>query len=184
MLPFFTESFGNPSSSHDFGGAAAGAVAEARREVQTLLGGEHADEIVFTSGATEANNTALCQALQREGRDELIVSAVEHPAVLAVCADLEKRRGLRIHRIGVDGRGRLDIPAYRRALGPNTALASIMWANNGTGTIFPVAELAKAAHEVGALFHSDATQAVGGSAAAAQESRTFRASSDWGRRRH
>jgi cysteine desulfurase len=161
MLPFFTQSFGNPSSSHDFGGVAAGAIAEARRQVQALLGGEHADEIVFTSGATEANNTALRQALQREDRDELIVSAVEHPAVLAVCADLEKHCGVRVCRIGVDGRGRLDIPAYRSALGPKTALASIMWANNETGTIFPVAELAKMAHVAGALFHSDATQAVG-----------------------
>jgi cysteine desulfurase len=161
MLPFFTQSFGNPSSSHDFGGAAAGAIAEARRQVQALLGGEQVDEIVFTAGATEANNTALRQALQREDRDELIVSAVEHPAVLSVCADLEKHRGFRVCRIGVDGRGRLDIPTYRRALGPRTALASIMWANNETGTIFPVAELAKMAHEAGALFHSDATQAVG-----------------------
>jgi cysteine desulfurase len=161
MLPFFSQSFGNPSSSHDFGCAAAGAIAEARRQLQALLGGRHADEIVFTAGATEANNTALRQALQREDRDELIVSAVEHPAVLAVCADLEKHCGVRVCRIGVDGRGRLDIPAYRRALGPRTALASIMWANNETGTIFPVAELAKMAHEAGALFHSDATQAVG-----------------------
>ena len=161
MLPSFTQRFGNPSSSHDFGVVAAGAVAEARRQMQTLLGGERADEIVFTAGATEANNTALRQALQREDRDELIVSAVEHPAVLAVCADLEKHCGVRVCRIGVDGRGRLDIAAYRRALGPRTAMASIMWANNETGTIFPVAELAKAAHEAGALFHSDATQAVG-----------------------
>jgi len=161
MLPFFTQSFGNPSSSHDFGSVAAGAIAEARRQVQSLLGGGHADEIVFTGGATEANNTALRQALPREGRDELIVSAVEHPAVLAVCADLEKHRALRVRRIGVDGRGRLDVPAYRSALGPRTALASIMSANNETGTIFPVAELAKMAHEAGALFHSDATQAVG-----------------------
>jgi cysteine desulfurase len=161
MLPFFTQSFGNPSSSHDFGGLAAGAVAEARRQAQALLGGEHADEIMFTAGATEANNTALRQALQREDRDELIVSAVEHPAVLAVSAELEKHCGVRVRRIGVDGCGRLDIPAYRRALGPRTALASIMWANNETGTIFPVAELAEMAHEAGALFHSDATQAVG-----------------------
>jgi cysteine desulfurase len=161
MLPFFTQSFGNPSSSHDFGSVAAGAIAEARRQVQALLGGGHADEIVFTAGATEANNTALRQALQRDDRDELIVSAVEHPAVLAVCADLEKHWGVRVCRIGVDGRGRLDILAYHRALGPRTALASIMWANNETGTIFPVAELAKMAHEAGALFHSDATQAAG-----------------------
>ena len=161
MLPFLTESFGNPSSSHDLGRAAARAVAAARRQILALLGGEHEEEIVFTAGATEANNAALRQALGREARDEVVVSAVEHPAVLAVCAGLEQSHGRRVHRIGVDRRGRLDVAAYRRALGRRTALASIMWANNETGTIFPVAELADLAHEAGALFHSDATQAVG-----------------------
>jgi len=161
MLPFFGHSFGNPSSGHDFGSAAAAALSGARRQVKALLGAEHEQEIVFTAGATESNNAALLQALRREERNEVIVSAVEHPAILAVCADLEKHHGLRVHRIGVDGRGRLDVSAYRRALGCRTALVSIMWANNETGTIFPVAELAEMAHEAGALLHTDAVQAAG-----------------------
>jgi cysteine desulfurase len=161
MLPFFTQSFGNPSSAHDFGRAAAVAVATARRQVQTLIGAASDDEIVFTAGATEANNAALRQALRRESRNEVVTSAVEHPAVLAVLADLEKHNGLVIHRIGVDRFGRLDMPAYRAALSRRTALVSIMWANNETGTLFPIAELATLAHAVGAVFHTDAVQAAG-----------------------
>lgn len=161
MLPFFSQSFGNPSSGHDFGAAAAAALSQARRQVQALLGAEQEQEIVFTASATEANNAALLQALRREDRTEVIVSAVEHPAILGVVADQEKHHGIIVHRIGVDGRGRLDMSAYRRALSRKTALVSMMWANNETGTIFPVAELAGMAHEVGALFHSDAVQAAG-----------------------
>jgi cysteine desulfurase len=161
MLPFFTQSFGNPSSAHDFGRAAAVAGATARRQVQTLIGAASDDEIVFTAGATEANNAALRQALRRESRNEVVTSAVEHPAVLAVLADLEKHNGLVIHRIGVDRFGRLDMPAYRAALSRRTALVSIMWANNETGTLFPIAELATLAHAVGAVFHTDAVQAAG-----------------------
>lgn len=161
MLPFFSQSFGNPSSSHDFGKAAAAAVAYARRQVQVLLGAEHDTEIVFTAGATEANNAALLQALRREERNEVIVSSVEHPAILGVVADQEKHHGIVVHRIGVDGSGRLDVAAYRRALSTKTALVSIMWANNETGTVFPVPDLAAMAHEAGALFHTDAVQAAG-----------------------
>lgn len=161
MLPFFTQSFGNPSSTHDFGRAAAAAVAAARRQVQALTGAASEDEIVFTAGATEANNAALRQALRRENRNEVVTSAVEHPAVLAVLADLEKHNGLVIHRIGVDRFGRLDMPAYRAALSRRTALVSMMWANNETGTLFPVPELATLAHAVGAVFHTDAVQAAG-----------------------
>jgi cysteine desulfurase len=161
MLPFFTQSFGNPSSVHDFGRAASAAVAAARRQVQALIGAASEDEIVFTASATEANNAALRQALRRESRNEVVVSAVEHPAVLAVIADLEKHNGLVIHRIGVDAFGRLDLPAYRRVLSRRTALVSMMWANNETGTVFAVPELAAMAHAVGAVFHTDAVQAAG-----------------------
>ena len=161
MLTFLTQSFGNPSSGHDFGKAAAAALSIARQQVAALIGAADDDEIVFTSGATEANNTALVQALERGERSEVIVSAVEHAAILAVCADLERYNGIKVHRIGVDGRGRLDIAAYRRTLSRRTALVSFMWANNETGTLFPVAELAEMAHEAGALFHTDATQAAG-----------------------
>jgi cysteine desulfurase len=161
MLPFFTQSFGNPSSSHDFGRAAASTMALARRQVQSLIGAASEDEIVFTAGATEANNAALRQAMRRESRNEVVVSAVEHPAILAVVADLEKHHGLVVHRIGVDAAGRLDMSAYRDALNKRTALVSMMAANNQTGTVFPIGELAALAHEVGAIFHTDAVQAAG-----------------------
>jgi cysteine desulfurase len=161
MLPFFSEQFGNASSAHAFGSDVAGAVREARRSVQALIGAAFDHEIVFTSGGTEADNTAMLSALAvQEGRDEIVTTAVEHPAVLSLVDELG-RRGVRSHLIPVDTRGRLDIEAYRRALGPRTAIASVMWANNETGTIFPVEFLAKMAHSAGALFHTDAVQAVG-----------------------
>jgi cysteine desulfurase len=161
MLPYFSQSFANPSSSHGLGREAAAALSSARRQVQVLLGASEAREIVFTSGATEADSTALQQALHCDGRNEIIVSAVEHPAILNAAANLERQHGLRVHRIGVDHQGRLDLAAYGRALSRRTALVSIMWANNETGTLFPVPELAQMAHAAGALFHSDAVQAAG-----------------------
>ncbi|TCT07861.1 cysteine desulfurase NifS [Aquabacter spiritensis] len=162
MLPFFTEQFGNASSAHAFGSEVAGALRQARRALQGLIGAAAEPEIVFTSGGTEAINTAILSALAvQDGREEVVTTCVEHPAVLTLLDHLEATRGLRIHRIGVDHEGRLDIDAYRRALGPRTALASVMWANNETGTLFPVVALAEMAHTVGALFHTDAVQAAG-----------------------
>ncbi|MBW7962575.1 cysteine desulfurase NifS [Bradyrhizobium sp. BR 10261] len=161
MLPFFSDQFGNASSAHAFGSDVAQAVREARRSVQGLVGAAFDHEIVFTSGGTESDNTAILSALSvQEGRDEIVTTAVEHPAVLSLVEDLA-RRGIKSHLIPVDRRGRLDIEAYRRALGPRTAIASVMWANNETGTIFPVEFLAKMARSAGALFHTDAVQAVG-----------------------
>lgn len=162
MLPYFTEQFGNASSMHAFGAEVGGALKQARQQLQALLGAEYDHEIVYTSGGTEADNAAILSALETQiGRDEIITSAVEHPAILSLVAHLEKTRGVKVHVIGVDARGRLDLDAYRAALGPKTAIVSIMWANNETGTIFPVEELARLAHEAGALFHTDAVQAVG-----------------------
>jgi cysteine desulfurase len=162
MLPYFTEHFGNPSSQHGFGTPAAEAVRAAREQVRALVGAELSHEIVFTSGGTESGNAAILSALETQaGRDEVIVSAVEHPAVLALVQYLAKQHGIVVRTIGVDGKGRLDMDAYRAALGPKTAIASIMWANNETGTIFPVAGLAALAHAAGALFHTDAVQAAG-----------------------
>ena len=161
MLPYFTEHFGNASSQHGFGTAAGEAVRAAREKVRALIGAEHSHEIVFTSGGTESDNAAILSALETQaGRNEVIVSAAEHHAVLAQVQHLAKR-GVTVRTIPVDGKGRLDTGAYRAALGPQTAIASIMWANNETGTIFPVAELAALAHEAGALFHTDAVQAAG-----------------------
>ncbi|MBC9876486.1 cysteine desulfurase NifS [Bradyrhizobium sp. INPA01-394B] len=161
MLPFFSDQFGNASSVHAFGSDVAQAVREARRSVQGLIGAAFDHEIVFTSGGTESDNTAILSALAvQEGRDEVVTTAVEHPAVLSLVEDLA-HRGIKSHLIPLDTRGRLDIEAYRRALGPRTAIASVMWANNETGTIFPVEFLAKMARSAGALFHTDAVQAVG-----------------------
>ena len=162
MLPYFTELFGNASSKHSYGAEVAGAVRAARQQIVQLIGAGSGDEIVFTSGGTESDHAAILSALETQtGRDEIIVSAVEHPAVLALCDHLEKTRNIKIKRIGVDAQGRLDIQAYHDALSPKTAIASIMWANNETGTLFPVERLAAMAREAGALFHTDAVQAVG-----------------------
>lgn len=162
MLPYFTEQFGNASSMHAFGAEVGGALRTAREQVQALLGAEYDHEIVFTSGGTESDNTAILSALETQtGRNEIVTTRVEHPAVLTLCDWLEKSRGVKVHSIGVDAKGRLDVDAYRKALGPRTALASIMYANNETGTIFPIDRLAELAHEAGVLFHTDAVQAVG-----------------------
>jgi cysteine desulfurase len=162
MLPFLTEHFGNPSSTHGFGEPVAVALRQARRQICALLGAASEQEIVFTSGGTEADNTAIRSALESQPlRRKIVTSAVEHPAVLMLCEHLRVHHGMVVERIGVDSQGRLDRDAYRRALGPGVALVSMMWANNETGTIFPVEELAAEAHECGALFHTDAVQAVG-----------------------
>ncbi|WKA28567.1 cysteine desulfurase NifS [Bradyrhizobium roseum] len=162
MLPYFSEQFGNASSAHAFGSEVAGAVKRARSSLQALLGTAFDHEIVFTSGGTESNNAAILSALDtQDGRDEIVTTAVEHPAVLSLVEYLASSRGIRTHLIGVDAQGRLDLEAFRQALGPRTALASVMWANNETGTLFPVDRLATMAHEAGALFHVDAVQAVG-----------------------
>lgn len=162
MLPFFSEHFGNASSMHSFGAAVGSAVKEARKRVQELLSAEFDHEIIFSSGGTESDNTAILSALETQtGRDEVVTSTVEHPAVLGLCKHLTESRGIKVHYVPVDGRGRLDLDAYKQALGPKTAIVSIMWANNETGTLFPVEQLAELAHEAGALFHTDAVQAVG-----------------------
>src|SRR5271166_860044 len=131
MLPYFSEQFGNASSSHAFGSEVAGAVKQARRSLKALLGAAFDHEIVFTSGGTESDNAAIYSALETQvDRNEIVTTAVEHPAILSVLEHLEQTRAVTVHRIGVDGVGRLDIEAYERALGPRTALASVMWANN------------------------------------------------------
>ena len=162
MLPYFREHYANPSSMHGLGSEAATAVSAARDQVRSLLAAERESEIVFTSGGSESNNTAICSALEMQaGRDEIVTSSVEHPSVLALCAHLEKTGRAKVHRIPVDTQGNLNMGAYRNALSSRTALATIQWANNETGVIFPVETLASMTHQVGALFHTDAVQAVG-----------------------
>lgn len=162
MLPYLSTYFGNPSSKHAFGGHAAVALKRARARLQELLGAAQPHELTFTSGGTESNNAAILSALEAAPRRrEVVISAVEHPSVLSLCAWLHKYQGVRVHVVPVDCHGRLDIAAYRAALSDRVAVVSVMWANNETGVIQPVADLASLAKEVGALFHTDAVQAVG-----------------------
>lgn len=161
MLPFFSEQFGNPSSLHQFGDKVGRALKKARQQVQTLLGAEHDSEIIFTSCGTESDSTAILSALRAQPeRKEIITTVVEHPAVLTLCQHLEKD-GYKVHYLTVDKRGRLDMQRYKDLLSDRVAVVSVMWANNETGTLFPVEEMAVWAHEAGIMFHTDAVQAVG-----------------------
>ena len=161
MLPFFTEQFGNPSSLHNFGNRVGAALKKARQSVQTLLGAEHDSEIIFTSCGTESDSTAILSALKAQPeRKEIITTTVEHPAILTLCDQLATE-GYTVHKLAVDNRGRLDLEEYKALLSDNVAIVSIMWANNETGTLFPVVEMAQLADEAGILFHTDAVQIVG-----------------------
>lgn len=161
MLPFLSAQFGNPSSMHNFGNQVGLAIKRARQQVQSLLGAEHDSEIIFTSCGSESNTTAIFSALKLQAeRREIITTSVEHPAVLTVCEHLEKE-GYKVHRLKVDNKGRLDLVDYARLLSDNVAIVSVMWANNETGTLFPVEKMAEMAHAKGIMFHSDAVQVVG-----------------------
>ncbi|MDR0635012.1 MAG: cysteine desulfurase NifS [Azoarcus sp.] len=161
MLPFFTEHFGNPSSIHAFGANVGTALKEARQKIQALLGAQHDSEIVFTSCGTESDATAILSALRAQPeKNTVITTAVEHPAILNLCDWLEKE-GYIVHKLRVDRKGRLDLDEYRALLTPNVAIASVMWANNETGVLFPVEAMAEIAAARGTIFHTDAVQAVG-----------------------
>ncbi len=161
MLPFFTEQFGNASSMHNFGNRVGQALKKARQQIQTLLGAEHESEIIFTSCGTESDSTAILSALKcQPDRREIITTTVEHPAILTLCQHLEKE-GYTVHYLPVDGKGRLDLSDYLRVLTEKVAVVSVMWANNETGTLFPIQQMAALANEKGVLFHTDAVQAVG-----------------------
>ncbi|MBD1390712.1 cysteine desulfurase NifS [Neiella sp. HB171785] len=161
MLPFLTEHYGNPSSIHKFGDPVGKAIEVARTQVQQLIGAEHATEVIFTSCATEATSTAILSAVEAfPERKEIITSVVEHPATLQLCEHLQ-RKGYTIHWIGVDSKGRIDMEAYQNALSERVAIISLMWANNETGTIFPIRGMAEMAKKHGILFHTDAVQVAG-----------------------
>lgn len=162
LLPYLTEQYGNASSMHAFGNRVSKALKDARKQLQKLLGTRFDSEIVFTSCGTESDSTAILSALRANPeRKEIITSVVEHPAVLNLCEFLAKDQGYKVHWIEVDKQGRLDIEQYKSVLSENVAVVSIMWANNETGTIFPIQELAELAHPHGIMFHTDAVQAVG-----------------------
>ena len=161
MLPFFGDAFGNPSSIHSLGQEAKGAIEEARTKVAELIGAR-SEEIVFTSGGTEADNFALkgvAFANEHKG-NHIITTPIEHHAVLEVCKFLEKR-GFRITCLPVDKYGMVDPDDVKRAITAKTIIISVMHASNEVGTIEPVEEIGKIAQEAGVHFHSDAVQTVG-----------------------
>ncbi len=162
MLPFFGERFGNPSALGNARGRAAAAQVDAAKARIAALLDSVPEAVVLTAGASEANNLAICGVARRapKGRDEILISAIEHPSVRAA-AEAMREFGFRVGEIPVDHQGLVDLDALRDRVSERTALVSVMAANHEIGTIQPIAAAAEAAHAVGALFHSDATQAVG-----------------------
>jgi len=160
MLPYFTEYYGNPSSMHTFGGTVGRQINEARAKLADLLGASP-EEIVFTSCGTESDSTAIMAALRSNpDKKHIITSRVEHPAIKNLCEYLAKT-GYRVTFVPVDAKGRLDMDYLTHNLTDDTAIASFMWANNETGVIFPVDEIAGILSERDIIFHTDAVQAVG-----------------------
>jgi len=160
MLPYLREHFGNPPSSHAIGRRARAAVDTAREQLAALIEAEP-DEVYFTSGGTEANNLAIRGAAEAQpDRRGIVTSSLEHPAVAAVCAWLE-RQGWRVTRVGVDAGGCVRVGELAEAVRADTLLVTLMHSNNETGVLQPVAEAAHAARRMGALVHTDAAQSVG-----------------------
>jgi len=160
MRPFFCELYGNPSSMHIFGGQIGHEIRKAREQVAALLACDPG-EITFTSGGTESDNTAIKGVLSAQPqRRKVITTRVEHPAVLTVCRDLENL-GYTVVELAVDKQGRLDLAELEEQIDDDTALVSIMYANNETGVVFPIEEIAELVTDGGVVFHTDAVQAVG-----------------------
>jgi len=161
MLPFLSDLWGNPSSMHTFGGQTKKYVEAAREQVAALIGAADPQEITFTSCGSESNNLAIRGAAEAMDKPpHVITSKVEHAAVSGPCHYLEDR-GLRLTKLDVDAKGRLDVETLQREVKAGKSLASIMWANNETGVIFPVGLIGEMIHEFGGIFHSDGVQAVG-----------------------
>jgi len=163
MVPYLAREYFNPSSMYEPARKVAEAVRRARQQIARCFGNIRSNEIVFTSCATESNNTAIVGvAKANPQRRHIVTTAVEHPAVLEVCKEMQ-RGGYEVTFLPVDRHGNLNIKDFVRALRPDTLLVTIMHANNETGVIFPVAELARITKETdpGIVFHTDATQSVG-----------------------
>lgn len=160
MLPFLSDLWGNPSSMHTFGGQTARHIDKARAEVASLLGADPT-EIVFTSCGTESDNAAIRGAVEAfETRPRIITTRVEHPAVLSPCRHL-RDAGYNVVELGVDSGGDLHLDDLKTAVAGGPAFISIMWANNETGVVFPIEEIAEIVKSAGAALHVDAVQAVG-----------------------
>ena len=163
MLPYFTEVYGNPSSMYATGASAKKAVETARENIARNLGAEHASEIYFTSGGSESDNWAIkgvCRALKSKGKNHIITSKIEHHAVLHTL-DALKKEGFEVTYLDVYENGIVRVSDVEKAIRPETALVTIMYANNEIGTIQPIREIGKICREHGVLFHTDAVQAIG-----------------------
>jgi len=161
MLPFLTEHYGNPSSIHRFGSAVGERLTMAREQVANLIGATDPIEIIFTSCGTEGDNAAIRGMLEaRPNKRHIVTTQVEHPAVLGLCQHLEKK-GYRVTWLSVDENGGLDAEELRSALTDDTALVSVMWANNETGVIFPIEQIGAIVKAKGIPLHVDAVQAAG-----------------------
>jgi cysteine desulfurase len=160
MAPYFSDLYGNPSSMHFFGGQVEKELKTARGKLADLIGADP-DEIIYTSCGTESDNTAIWSALRtRPDKKHVITTRVEHPAINSLAHHL-RELGYRVTEVSVDGQGRLNMDHLTDAISSETAVISVMWANNETGVIFPVEEIAELANNRGVLFHTDAVQAVG-----------------------
>jgi cysteine desulfurase len=161
MLPYLSEYYGNPSSMHSFGGDVAKKIKEAREHVADLIGAASPEEIIFTSCGTESDGTAIRAAIESyPDKKHIVTSRVEHPAVKNLCETLSKK-GCRVTFVPVDHEGRLDVDYLLKDLNNDTAIVSLMWANNETGVIFPVEEISREVKDRGIVFHTDAVQAAG-----------------------
>lgn len=162
MLPCFNEYWGNPSSMHEDGQAAGELLAESRKKIAALIGADSERELFFTSCGSESDNWAIKGAARaaKNGRNRIVTSKIEHPAVIHTCEALEKE-GFEVIYVGVDENGIVKLDELRSAVNDKTALVTVMMANNEIGTIQPIAEIARIAHENGALCFTDAVQAVG-----------------------
>jgi cysteine desulfurase len=161
MRPFFTELYGNPSSIHRFGSQVGTKIGAARAQVAALIGAADPVEVIFTSCGTEGDNAAIRGMLEaRPGKRHIVTTRVEHPAVLGLCQHLEKK-GIRVTWLGVNRQGLLDLDELRAALTDDTAVVSIMYANNETGVMFPIDKISQIVKEKGIPLHVDAVQAAG-----------------------
>jgi cysteine desulfurase len=160
MMPYLSEFYGNPSSMHSFGGDVADKIKEARQHVANLIGASP-EEIIFTSCGTESDGTAIRAAIESNpDRKQIVTSRVEHPAIKNLYETLSKQ-GYHVTFVPVDNEGRLDLDYLYNSLNDDTAIVSLMWANNETGVIFPVEEISREVKDRGIIFHTDAVQAAG-----------------------
>lgn len=162
MLPYLETEWGNPSSTYRFGSKLKGVIEKAREQVAELIGARSPREIVFTSGGTESNNTAIHAAVMAQPeKRHIVTSQVEHSSVLSYCRYLETHHGYRVTYLPVDREGLLSINDLENAIDDGTAVVSLMWANNETGVIFPIEEISSLCRSRSVAFHCDAVQAIG-----------------------